>query len=159
MNYPPRPTKYRAWTGLQMVVVQSLCFNDKGCLWYGPGTDMGWAFLWPDAQWTKDDPKPDDDTLKPVMQWTGLVDREGREIWEGDLIRAWSEESPYIVRYLDGSFLPSHFLHDGSILRDGWGLDICGTVVGDMYSSPDLVKSVKITTEEDVVRMARAFIR
>lgn len=83
----PRTTKYRAWTGREMVVVQSLCFNDKGCIWYGSGIHMGWAFTWPNAEWTKDDPKPDDNDLKPVMQWTGMRDKGGRDIYEGDYVK------------------------------------------------------------------------
>lgn len=127
----PRPTKYRAWTGREMVVVQSLCFNDKGCIWYGPGTHMGWAFVWPNAEWTKDDPKPSDNDLKPVMQWTGERDSLGQEIWEGDIMAS------------RGNYITDEHNEDGSYL------DLRNVVVWNRISTRFALKPVKQYLKEN----------
>lgn len=154
MSSPPlisRPTKYRAWTGSELVTVQSLCFNDKGCLWYGNGTHMGWAFLWPNAVWTADDPKPSEGDLKPVMEWTGLTDPNGLAIYEGDIVKLSDEflRQPHghhmngfghVWRHEGGEFICS-YNHEHSECSDPlWHLpEGAATVVGNVCQTPDLM--------------------
>lgn len=139
MSTPPlisRPTKYRAWTGDRMVTVQTLCFNNGGMIWYGAGSDMGWSCVWDSPQWTHDNPKPSEQDLKPVTEWTGLLDRDGIEIYEGDVIEINLGGRQSLV---------------GPVGRDEKGLfprvdgehvvgDGC-RVIGDVFSTPDLLKS------------------
>lgn len=87
MNYPC-PFKFRAFDGRNMVIVQSLCWNQGGSLWYGAGNSFGWAWVNDEHDgWTEGNPKPGVLDICPVMRWTGLKDKNGVEIWEGDIVR------------------------------------------------------------------------
>lgn len=82
-----RPTAYRAWNGHQMIDVQTLSWNAGGMLWHGAGGQMGWAWINPEFNgWTKDNPKPSEGDIYPVMQWTGLKTKDGQDVWEGDIV-------------------------------------------------------------------------
>lgn len=138
-----RPIKHRAWTGREMVVVQSLCTNSKGAIWYGPGNHMGWAFLWPNAEWTVDDPKPSEGDLKPVMQWTGVMDSQGIEVYEGDII---SRETPHFNKTEIGTVLyDDQYTGFAGVSAEGQGIplfpSILFKVIGNVFENPDLLKS------------------
>lgn len=88
-QFTVRPTAYRAWDGRKMVDVQTLCWNAGGAIWYGAGNQMGWAWINPEYKaWTADNPKPGEGDIYPVMQWTGLKTKEGKDVWEGDIVKA-----------------------------------------------------------------------
>lgn len=75
-----------------------------------------------------------------IMQFTGLKDKNEKEIYEGDLVRYkpnWvkTDWDPEVVRYENHGFAP--FLYD-----DGGEFDAEDTlVIGNIYENPELVKS------------------
>ncbi len=77
---------------------------------------------------------------KPVMQFTGLFDKSGREIWEGDIVQS-SHIFPSKIEFHDGSFcfnsddpFPIHF----SIYEND---DI--EVIGNIYENPEVLELKK----------------
>lgn len=78
-----------------------------------------------------------------IGQFTGLIDSEGRKIFEGDIIQDGNcDYNKYVVEYSTerGGFLP--FAHgDGcgcceiNTLHDS----TCHTVIGNIYDNPELI--------------------
>ena len=72
-----------------------------------------------------------------LMQYTGLLDKNGKEIYEGDIIKEIMCVSPFSVVFLEGSFLA----HDGegpSLYLTGDGLVF--EIIGNIYENPELLK-------------------
>lgn len=147
--FTPRPTMYRAWDGRKLVTVQTLCWNRQGMIWYGAGNQFGWAYVYPDSDgWTDDNPKPGDADICPVMQWTEMKDKNGRDIYEGDILDAdrFDENNGPWRGVIERSYTGFHVFHvsKGEISRE-YGPAILEfrrpfTVVGNVFENPDLLK-------------------
>jgi uncharacterized phage protein (TIGR01671 family) len=74
----------------------------------------------------------DDDLI--LMQYTGLKDKNGKEIYEGDVLEnKWGQKSK--LEY--GEF------YDSGIYVSGFGISICpeeSEVIGNIYENPELIK-------------------
>jgi uncharacterized phage protein (TIGR01671 family) len=94
-----------------------------------------------------------------LMQFTGLTDKNGREIYEGDLVRyegkSWKNESDGFLARIDwdaehtsftgrlvdtsGAFDPSSQAAEGRIGLYVWIKEI--EVIGNVYENPELLPS------------------
>ena len=72
------------------------------------------------------------DRCDVIMQFTGLHDQHGKEIWEGDVVRSGDKDERLdeVVVFEGGAF-QSVCLADPSIFE----------VLGNIYEQPELVKS------------------
>ena len=104
-----REIKFRAWNGERMKEVLTWGFNEK--------------FIS-----TPKEVSPEDDFK--VMQYTGLKDKNGKEIYEGDLV--------YLAGY--GNYqavFPFIELYEAEAEKD------IGEIIGNIYENPELLSKDK----------------
>lgn len=87
---------------------------------------------------------PFDDRLE-LMQFTGLLDRNGKKIFEGDILHYWvdsQKEYLWTVGFEDGSFVRQREFRGGSsaLLNHEVGEF---TIIGDIYETPELLEEKK----------------
>lgn len=133
-----RELKFRVWNGLEMVY--DVMVGKFGTFYVNPsnnGIDERDS-----ASLTPMNTKYPDGT--PVMQFTGLYDKHGKEIWEGDIVNAhevigtvkWSNElALFELAVMEGGDPGSMTLY--SSRRDQ--KNIHREVIGNIYSNPELV--------------------
>ena len=129
-----REIKFRAWDEANKKMTKSMLLEDL---------ILKASLQNPDAfQW---------DSEIPMMQYTGLKDKNGQEIWEGDIICWWSsieiiedrivDKRDYhidTVQFLNGAFCIDD---DDDIFLGKWindkGTD--GEVIGNIHQNPELL--------------------
>ena len=75
-----------------------------------------------------------------VGQYTGLKDRHGQEIYEGDILRD-DEMGLNVVRWEDGSFWLEMFYEGNQSLMEHLSdyNEVC-EIIGNIYENPELLK-------------------
>jgi uncharacterized phage protein (TIGR01671 family) len=110
-----REIKFRAWDccSKTMYPVDTVTFCAGGTRWHGPGVGEGWSqSLMPDVVV---------DSI--LMQFTGLLDKDGKEIYEFDRIYHHKYEKELVVT---------------------WNQDGCGWNLGDMALSKLCVPNLEV---------------
>ena len=127
-----RGIKYEAWDYLHKVIspVSNMFWSASGLLVDGPGCTLG------------------DNDLRGLVrngnialrEFTGLKDRNGKEIYEGDVIEYREgdhEPQRFTAEFLDGAFyLRSHEDPEYNSLIETSPIE----VIGNIYENPELVK-------------------
>ncbi len=121
-----REIRFRAWDKLKHSIVDVACVN-----WVD-----GYALLWKQTGSARSTYGAELDSIE-LMQYTGLTDKNGKEIYESDLIRTdgFSEGLSLPVVWRDGMVLVGK--HGISPLINYARRCI---VIGDIYSNPELLK-------------------
>ena len=130
-----RIIKFRAWDGREMRGQSNLMIDMSGRQYWQFGYDA---------------PKPIELDREPfvLMQFTGLCDRNGREIYEGDLVRIlYTEPVEGVVSFFaDGHTCAPYY----TLVRNGDERDTYHfssednrEVIGNIYEQPELVEGTK----------------
>ncbi len=120
-----RPIKFRAWEKTAHHMLNNITVSFSGTVMFGL----------PNREYE-------------IMQFTGLFDKNGKEIWEGDIVQNYYRNDPYKIIFYDGSFRgwygrkeePSQDMRGFAFDElEGKGSE----VIGDVYSTPELLKEGK----------------
>lgn len=72
-----------------------------------------------------------------LMEWTGLYDKNGEGIYEGDIFHIGSEKILYVVEWIDCGLKGRQIKNKSWIGLDYWKDDI--EVIGNIYENPELL--------------------
>jgi len=77
----------------------------------------------------------------PLMQYTGLKDKNGKEIYEGDIIKHPQNGRNLIVKYDFGAFVGKWFgLNEYIFFNDMANDEDSIEVIGNIYENPELLE-------------------
>jgi len=134
-----RDIKFRAWDGEKMVIVNDIVFSGKE----------------PKAYWRENSVI---ESSAIIMQFTGLHDKNGKEIYEGDILGFWDIDETDYKKFIDDNF-PDFNTWDGKKLYKkseikwsaeayGWRMPMQSRlkismkdveVIGNIYETPELL--------------------
>lgn len=79
--------------------------------------------------------------LAKIMQYTGLKDKNNKEIYEGDIFHIGSKKILYVVEWIDCGLKGRQIKNKSWIGLDYWKDDI--EVIGNIYENSELIKEVR----------------
>ena len=73
-----------------------------------------------------------------LMQYTGLKDKNNKEIYEGDIFHIGSKKILYVVEWIDCGLKGKQIRNGSWIGLDFWKKDI--EILGNIYENPELME-------------------
>ena len=131
-----REIKFRAWLkeDKKMVNVETMDFTDKS-MQYLKRSEIINAYILR---------RESDDDVE-LMQYTGVKDKNGKEIYEGDILFFRDENMKYIVVQQDAAFIIKSIEIRKYSEKMCWldDTEICCEIVGNIYENKNLLEENK----------------
>ena len=79
--------------------------------------------------------------MQDLMQYTGLKDKNGKEIYEGDIYHVGDKNIKYLVVWFDSGFEGKQLRSTSYAGLKSWAKDI--EILGNIYENPELLEENK----------------
>ena len=76
-----------------------------------------------------------------LMQYTGLHDKNGKEIYEGDILKSIQWNNIYLVKYIGTAFYLCRKRNKGFNKITTWNNTEKSEIIGNIYDNPELLGS------------------
>ena len=126
-----REIKFRAWDSYR----KKMCYDIEIDI-YGE-----WSGQWYFSNGDKDCFFDKDIEGSQLMQFSGLKDKDGKDIYEGDILETnvmlseTGEKCRSLVRFLEGSFIGNGLMSNDPIYINNFQPE----VIGNIYETPELL--------------------
>ena len=123
-----RQIKFRVWNGYEMV--EDVTVGKHGAFWTSGISESDNQSLGNTTKY---------DNYLAVMQFTGLHDKNGKEIYEGDLVKLDGSNETWEILWLDAG-LTAFTLDKRGLTNSLWRFPKTIEIIGNVFENPDLVK-------------------
>ena len=132
-----REIKFRAWDKTSNVMIRGM---------------QGDWYLRPDGIPVLIDREGDEEQIRDyeIMQFTGLLDKNGKEIYEGDVLASKYDKRPFEIIWKDGIgdlqqevgfWMLNKFTNSVFMIHQGHINDRKLEIIGNIYESPELLNN------------------